>query len=113
MIRFAAPILLALLAAGAAQAQPDGTEGAAPREVVRYEDLDLSRPAGVAALDRRIAAAAARLCGPRVASEAMVERAQRLGCIRDARTSADAGRGAAIAAAGGRLRGTVEIALVR
>lgn len=50
---------LALLAAAVAAQSP-----AAPASVaVSYADLDLSRPAGVAVLDRRLARAADAVCG--------------------------------------------------
>lgn len=55
---FVLPVAL-LVAAVAAPAT------ASPRSIaVSYADLDLSRPAGVAALDRRLARAADAVCGP-------------------------------------------------
>jgi UrcA family protein len=56
-------ILLAALAS-AFSTVPASAQGQADRQaVVRYADLDLSRPADVRALDRRIRVAAEAVCG--------------------------------------------------
>jgi len=56
----AAISLLAIANVATAEPQFDGD---APRRLVNYADLDLSGPAGLEALNGRIRAAAAQLCG--------------------------------------------------
>ena len=56
MLKTAFSIALALAASTPAFAQ-------GPTRTVRYDDLNLSTPAGVAQLDRRIAQAAETICG--------------------------------------------------
>jgi UrcA family protein len=66
-MRFIAKALFAAAAAGAATLalSPVHAELGAPRtQEVRYDDLDLSKPAGKARLERRIAQAARIVCGP-------------------------------------------------
>jgi UrcA family protein len=60
-------IILVALAAATLSYVPVTAQTAGPdvhQEIVRYGDLDLSRPEGVRALDRRLRSAIARLCGP-------------------------------------------------
>ena len=62
--------LTALLVAGVAVAAPASVFGApAHRTAVAYADLDLSKPADVARLRRRIAAALDEVCGSYAAAE--------------------------------------------
>ena len=71
---------------------------AAPRSVaVSYADLDLSRPAGVAALDRRLSRAADAVCGPVDARDLRASAAAR--ACRTAALSAAAGDAKAVIAA--------------
>ncbi len=58
-----AVLATAFLSSTVAAAQPSiEVEGAAPRAEVSFADLDLGRPAGVAALQSRVRAAARDLC---------------------------------------------------
>jgi len=52
--------------------------------IVRYADLDLSRPSDVARLYERIAVAADQLCGPRLLSGAYSKSATYTSCYADA-----------------------------
>jgi UrcA family protein len=65
---------------GAAAAVP----GEAERQtsIVRYDDLDLSTEAGIAALERRIGRAADRVCGP--VDRRSIADSDRLSACRDA-----------------------------
>lgn len=95
----AAVILLAGLAAFATPALANAqTES----RTVQIGDLDLNKPAGVAALDRRIDRAARQICAtgfPRALWEQRADAA----CRADVAASATGGREAALAAgAGGR-----------
>lgn len=62
-------VCLAINAAALTVLAPGAAQGAGPTEIrsviVSYDDLDLSKEAGVAALYRRIEAAANRVCGPK------------------------------------------------
>ena len=66
-------LLFGLLAAAPASASPDP---GARRVTVRFDDLDVHAPAGVAALDGRLRAAANVVCGPAPLSPAELTRAQ-------------------------------------
>ena len=55
-------MLVSLVGATRAQAEPVTITGSARSEAVRYGDLNLASPAGIDALDRRIASAAERVC---------------------------------------------------
>ena len=55
-------LLTATLFAGQHAAQAQSASPPVRTETVRYMDLDLTRPAGVAMLDRRIAMAITRVC---------------------------------------------------
>lgn len=60
----AAMAMMVAATAGVAQARAQAWVGDAPRAVVSYADLNLNDAAGRAQLARRIAAAAATICGP-------------------------------------------------
>jgi UrcA family protein len=80
-----------------------GREDAPSQVTVFYQDLDLTRPEGRAALDRRLRAAARRVCGGLGSDGRRIEPAGPLGwqslarCERE--TVAPARRAAALAAA--------------
>ena len=94
MAAFAA-LALAVSPADAGQPAP----AAAPILVVHTADLDLSRPAGVSTLDRRIAAAVRAACG--TASDADLVGKNRVAkCRTDTVASVAAPRDRAIALAG-------------
>ena len=88
-----------LLAFGAATLLPAGLARSAaasgPAQVVASADLDLASQGGVRRLDRRIAAAAADLCGPMSDADPAGKDAVRR-CRRDAVQSAAAMRARAI-----------------
>lgn len=78
----------ALLMAGAAAAQnPIQGEGAVPTIEVSYADLDLGSEGGVAALQRRVRAAASRLCLGYAGGD-LEERMGRRACFNTALASA-------------------------
>jgi UrcA family protein len=56
--------LVALVAATLPFAPTTAQDTPAPRQIVHYGDLDLSRADGVRALDNRLRAAIERACGP-------------------------------------------------
>ena len=66
-------------------------------ETIRYADLDLRRPEDIRTLDRRIARAAARLCGAVSDADPAGQNVVRR-CRRQAVTSAADGRSRAISA---------------
>lgn len=90
-MRFIAKALFAAAAAGAATLalSPVHADLGAPRtQEVRYDDLDLSKPAGQARLERRIALAARIVCGAedsRSHTSRMAVAECRTGAIADAR----------------------------
>lgn len=55
----AALVIAASLPTAALTAQPREVK----QEVVRFDDLDLARPSGIAKLERRISGAVRRVCG--------------------------------------------------
>ena len=63
--------LAALASTGVAQAQP-ATYDDRTQTIVRYADLDLSRPAGAQMLLRRIRTASIRECGGRPSTEMQI-----------------------------------------
>lgn len=92
------PVLLTATLFGgqyAAQAQPSSS----PRtEMVRYRDLDLTSPAGVAALDRRIASAITRVCEMPGVND-LTSASQERHCRANARFSANHQRAVVLASA--------------
>ena len=78
-------------------AQPP-QQGNTQTELVRYGDLDLTGPAGVAMLDRRIAQAIQRVCNTEGATDLTSMSAQRH-CRREARAMVHSQRSLALAAA--------------
>ena len=102
MIRTA--LATALVAASLA-ATPAAAYGPPARQAVSYADLDLSRPADVARLHRRLAAALENVCGSYATSESWQE-SEIARCRAGARAEADAqlarltGRAVQVAAAG-------------
>ena len=57
------PVIALALAALTAVPSPAIARDAGPTQAVSYADLDLTSPAGVAALDRRLDRAVDRVCG--------------------------------------------------
>ena len=55
-------MIVSLVGAARADARPSTVEERPRTEIVQYRDLNLASPAGVSALDRRIALAAERVC---------------------------------------------------
>ena len=98
-----------LTAVAPAQAQSSATQTVSER--VSHADLDLATPQGVATLDRRLAGAIRRVCGP-IPAMSLVEDSFRRRCLREARSGIRPQRALAIAAA---RRGdeAVRIAVVR
>jgi UrcA family protein len=91
---------LLLLAAALAAATPGAATPAERLVRVAHADLDLATDAGVAALDRRIRAAANRLCEAGAARSVIEQRAG-MRCRMDAIATAAGQRSRAIAAARG------------
>jgi UrcA family protein len=73
----------ALLIAAAAAAMPAGAADAPVSITVKYDDLNLSRPAGVNALYNRIQAAARTVCEP-LSSQSHLQSPAYMGCFSDA-----------------------------
>jgi UrcA family protein len=92
MLRSIASLAL-ILASAPVLAQP-------PAGSVRYSDLDLATPAGVARLDRRIGRAVERLCGAAYPTD-LDAQAQVAGCRSDAMKSVSGRRATLLARAGG------------
>jgi UrcA family protein len=96
--------LAAALAASLAAA-PAAAYAPPERQAVSYADLDLSRPADVARLHRRLADALENVCGSYATAESWAEH-EIARCRAEARTRADAqlarltGRAVQVAAAG-------------
>ena len=81
------PILAAtlggLLLAGALAALP-AHAGTAPGLQVKVGDLDLTHPAGVAILYKRLQFAAQQVCGPSVVTGSRIESSPQKACVKDA-----------------------------
>ncbi len=73
----------ALLLAAAVAAMPAGAADAPLSVTVKYDDLNLSRPAGVNALYNRIQAAARTVCEP-LARRSHLQSTAYIGCFSDA-----------------------------
>ena len=84
------------IVADAAVARP--SSGDQRSTLVRYGDLDLADPAGVATLDRRLEAAVSRICSPADSGDLISQREVRR-CRAEARLSATSQRTHAIASA--------------
>jgi UrcA family protein len=72
-----------LLLAGALTALP-AHAGTAPALQVKVGDLDLTHPAGVAILYRRLQFAAQQVCGPSVVTGSRIESSPQKACVKDA-----------------------------
>ena len=95
------PVLLSasLLLGQRAVAQPVESD-TSRTEIVRYSDLDLAHPAGIAALDRRIDQAVTRVCSQNGARD-LISRSQERHCRAEARATVDTQRSYALAQANG------------
>jgi UrcA family protein len=86
-------LLALILASAPAPARP-------PAGSVRYSDLDLATPAGIAMLDRRIDRAVERLCGAAYPTD-LDAQAQIAGCRSETMKSVSSSRAILLAHAGG------------
>lgn len=84
-----ASVVLAVATALAATPAPAAVAKVETRSVVSYRDLDLTRPQDVAALKRRIADAADRVCAP-APGLAINERQAHRTCVTAARSGGHA-----------------------
>ena len=77
-------LLAAILAAVTIAAQASGTDERGAVVIrVRYDDLNLTAPAGVASLKRRVSTAAEQVCAAQYVSDRFGEN-QKLSCVRRA-----------------------------
>jgi len=106
MLKYLSTILIAALATTAAHAQAGPGPGRVQSESVFYNDLDLTKSAGVAVLDRRIKSAARRICGWRYHAADLIERALQRTCLNATTAATAPQRDAAIAMARGGQAGT-------
>ena len=88
-----------VLTAGLATPAPSSAEQVS--RFVSYRDLDLTRPAHIAVLERRIGRAAVRICGGQVPAP-IAERQARYACMGEVRASA-----------GPQMRAVVDLAFAR
>ncbi|MBW8815398.1 MAG: UrcA family protein [Caulobacterales bacterium] len=80
--------LAAIASPALAQPRPASVDPEIPRQTVRYDDLDLSRPAGADALIARIGRAARTVCGEQSVSEFDRTGNRRRACIAKAMSTA-------------------------
>ena len=90
MFKLFAPLAVAVVALSSAPASA-GPSAAPPTVRVAVADLDLTTPAGVESLDRRLATAIRRACPASAVSE-LRTLYDHHDCVTTARLSADAGR---------------------
>lgn len=78
---------------------PWTADDGARKAIVRYDDLDLSSPSGVAALKQRVAAAARTVCGPEPSLRELKNSDDFRACVTQASDAAGSASVAAIVSA--------------